>query len=115
MHHPPQVNPASQHLALISHIKEQQSSDISENKAQSQECNLPNQLILMSPRSHGQSSHHVRSQVCREQEDEPVPEWTEDVPAHDRLVGTRVLVPVKTLVLGFSDSHLDLEMTRRIR
>ena len=51
-------------------------------------------------------TYHIRSQVCREEQDQPVPERTEDVPTHDRLVGTRVFVPIQAFVLSFSDSHL---------
>ena len=60
-------------------------------------------------------THHVGCQVCGEEQDEPVPEWSEDVPTDHGLVHPRVLVGVQAFVLGFGDSHLGIYGKSRAR
>jgi hypothetical protein len=76
-----------------------------------------NVICSISPESWGRDrvvrvTHHIGSQIRGEEQDKPIPEWSEDVPADHGLVHARVLVGVQPLILGSSDSHFDFALSR---
>lgn len=81
------IHPGRKCCPLVHWVKKQEGADIGEDKTEADE------------------GDGVRSNVLREQGDEPCPEWAEDVLADNGLVDTRVFVGVEPCELGLGDTH----------